>query len=402
MKMRQLLLVVVVVSSAACTSGGPVVVTTVSRTTGVPIDGVRVKVGDASFVTTGADGKATFDGISRPYTVTVDEPQRPDVCSGAFADYHSIYVLQNRTESEVAVEVEGSTCGWFGWRGSVVSGTVTGLSGAASSRTLVGCGYKDWDGGVDADGDGSFRTGVPWQGPAAVDLTFHAWEGDGARPPGHYYGFGSTTVSLVDQVDAAGVSIALQPVTEQTIDVSVSAPSGLTATDGFMVVALDYGDYERQPLGSTYPWAPGSFSVVAPSVAGAETWIEMGALGPEGYSNQRRRLVPSSNVPFVLPSLPQALEPADGATLRNSTAFKWKGGDGTGRSTLSVSCDAGAAGWIIYSIETDRLEATIPDVSGVTLPSRASCDWVVIWHPDTDASQEERTSQTHHRTATTS
>ncbi len=78
------------------------------------------------------------------------------------------------------------------------------------------------------------------------------------------------------------------------------------------------------------------------------------------------------------PALPVAVSPADGATSAGGGAFTWTSGETGGIDAVSFSC--GATPIVIYVYGTAGTTATMPGVSGVTIPTGTSCRWTPRWY----------------------
>src|SRR5207253_609693 len=98
------------------------------------------------------------------------------------------------------------------------------VGGRAASTTVLHVGFgpfKDWDTWSAAAADGSFDMTIGWRGHAsesATRLTLHAWESDAADPPGHYYGFGSSSsLSVQEDSVTARVPLSLTPVSQAPV-----------------------------------------------------------------------------------------------------------------------------------------------------------------------------------------
>jgi hypothetical protein len=382
--MRKYLLIAAALAAGACSDhdAGRIVVRTVSDQTGAPVRGVEVQVEAQPWGTTGADGKATFAALARPFTVRIHQSN---------GDSHRVFILRGRSASEVVAEVVGNTNGFSSFRRAQVSGIVAGRSGSSSGRVVVSVGHRGVDYGTVAAADGSFDFGALWQGEAATKVVVRAWESDGASPPGHYYGFGSASVSVVDEGQILGVPLRLEPVVEGLVAGSASLPAALAApvtVDAFLWLAFDR--YEQLQLQSS-PVAPENFAVVVPSVAGAEAWIRINAVAPGGVQSwhQRRVAAPSSGLGFSLPAPPELLEPAAGAAVGAATLFRWSPGQPGGSSTLFFGCDLPNAGVVSYLIEAQGTEATLPEIPGVAVPPGAACRWAVFWCAAADPAVEE-------------
>jgi len=137
--------------------------------------------------------------------------------------------------------------------------------------------------------------------------------------------------------------------------------------------------------------APENLAVVVPSVAGAAAWIRIHAVGGGVQSwHQRRVAAPSSDLGFSLPAPPEPLEPAAGSVVGGTTVFRWSPGEPGGSSTLFLSCEWPDTGSVSYLIEAEGVEATLPEIPGVTVPAGAACGWAVFWCAAADPSVEER------------
>jgi hypothetical protein len=250
-------------------------------------------------------------------------------------------------------------------------------------------------------------------------VVLRAWDSDGASPPGHYYGFGSASVSVVDQGEISGVSLRLEPVVEGLIAGRASIPAELATPRVEAYLWLAFDRYEQLLLQSS-PVAPENFAVVVPSVAGAEGWIRIHAVGPDvrvaapssglAFSqswHQRRAAAPSSSLGFSLPAPPELLEPAAGAAVGGATVFRWTPGEPGGSSALSFVCEWPETGFASYFIEADGVAATLPEIPGIAVPPGAACRWAVLWCADAavatlrdDPAAEKRCSWSMERAAT--
>ena len=393
--MRQSLFIAAALVTGACSGrdAGPVVVRTVSDRTGVPVGGVQVQVEGQPWATTGADGKATFAVVPRPFTVRVHQSPR--------SDSHSVFVLQGRTASEVVAEVYGNPNGFSSFRQARVSGIVAGRSGSPSARVVVSVGQREANYGTVAAADGSFDFPALWQGQAAAKVFVRAFESDGADAPGHYYGFGSASVSVVDGGETLGVPLRLEPVVEGLVAGKASLPAVLATPRSLAAFLwLSFNRYEQFQLQSS-PVAPDNFAVVVPSVPGVEASLRIHAVGSGVQSwHQRRVAAPSSGLGFSLPAPPELLEPAAGATVGGATVFRWSRGEPGGSSTLFLGCGWPQAGAVDYLIETQGVEATRPEIPGIAVPTGAACRWAVFWCAAADPAVEERCAWSRERAAT--
>jgi hypothetical protein len=389
----------IVVALAACSGGGPVVVRAVSGRTGVPVAGIQVQVDGQPWTTTGADGKATFAAAPRPFTVFLHQ-SRP---LGDLPAVESVIVLRGRTESEVMAEVDGSP-----WRSTGITGTVTGRSGPPSSLVRVGLDYKEPTIGAAigafsvAGGDGSFGSDIRWEGKSSEPVVLRAFESDAANPPSHYFGFGSASASVSESDLTTGVRLSLQPVPEGAVEGAVTLPSALVSSDNpTLALWLDFAPYDRLLLTSNFTPA-GKFSLVAPSVAGAQTWIGVAARGQGGFAWQERRVdVPSGGLALDLATPPELVEPTAGAPIGAVTVFRWSPGVPGGSYSLSLSCKSTPAGdhFVTYDLEAEGLDATLPAIPGVALVPGSDCDWTVLWCAATDPAKEKSCSFSTSRTA---
>jgi hypothetical protein len=388
--MRRALVIAAAVAADACSGGEHIVVRTVLNRTGVPMAGVRVQIDEQPWRTTGADGRATFDGV--PGSVTVRLHQSFD--RGGVHAGDVIQVLRGRTGREIVAEV--GDAGAVQFHGAMVTGTVTGRSGPPSTVLHVGVAYRDWWTSTNTAADGSFEWGVPWRGEAlATEATviLRAWETDAANPPTHYYGFGSTSVHLDEYMDVPTVvSLSLAPVTDDAVQGTVTLPPALSSGFVNAFLTLAFSRYERLPL-ANIPSVPGPFTLAAPSVPGADPWINVQA----GQSWHNRRVaVPSSGLVFEPPQSPEPVEPAAGAAIGDATAFRWSASEPGGSSTLFVACEwidaVRGNSFVSYFVEAEGLEATLPAIPGVGIAPGAACEWAVLWCARTDPAVEERCS----------
>lgn len=390
-----LIVIAAALAIAACSNGdgdGPMVVHTVSDMTGAPVAGVRVQVEDQPWVTTGADGTATFEAVSGPFTVRIHQSHSENSTS--------IFALRRRTGSEVIAEVSSGPSMFLG---AQVSGTVAGRSGPPSNSVLrVGVApVRGWSTWSEIDDYDSFDVDVPFRGASfesSATLVLHAWESDGASPPGHYYGFGdSASLSLLYGDVITGVPLYLNPVTEGTVEGVLSLPAALASEKALVNLDLDFSRYEQLTL-AQQEITPGSFAFVVPSVGGAEAWIRVRAFGSSAW-HHRRVVVPSSGLAFAPPAEPELLEPAtEGAAIGDATVFRWSPVEPGGSAKLYVTCNWSdpVSGYSInsYEIEAEGNEAILPNLPDVAVAPGAECSVVVHWCVATDPAVEERCSQT--------
>lgn len=182
-----------------------------------------------------------------------------------------------------------------------------------------------------------------WQGRSTASVVLRGWESDAVFPnaPFRYYGFGSATVPVVEGGSVTGVSLALVPVGQGTVEGTVSLPPAVVGTAVGAALWLAFSPYDWVHLAR---WeAPGTVSVVVPSVAGAEAWI--GMMAGATWHN-RRVTVPSRGVVFDLPAPPALLEPADESVLADATVFRW----------------GPSAGRILHAVPSLRLERVLHPV----------------------------------------
>lgn len=395
---RALTFIAAALATGACSDGGGrLVVRTVSDRTGAPVAGVRVQVEGQPWATTGADGKASFAAVPGPFTVRLHQISHVEgPPSSQRSD--SVVVLRGHTRSEIVVELSGA--GPTHWHYAQASGSVAGRAGPPST-TVVRVGFtpfRHWSTWTVAAEDGSFDMGVGWRGDpseTAATLVLSAWESDAASPPGHYYGFGrSAGLSFLDGGVITGVPLSLDLVAEGTVEGAVSLPAALASAPVHAELWLAFGRYEQLEVGEQ-DIAPGSFAFVVPSVGEAEAWIGVWADGLAWH--HRRVTVPSSGLAFAPPAPPELLEPAEGATIGDTTVFRWSPVAPGGSSSLYVTCNwtDAVAGYsiVVYRVEAEGNEAPLPAIPGVAVAPGAAC-WVVVrWCTAADPAVEERCSE---------
>jgi hypothetical protein len=384
--------IAVLATNACSQSPGRLVVRTVADTTGNPLAGVSVQVAAQPWSTTDAEGKATFDAVPGLFTVRVHSPGQ-------------VLVLSGRTGPEVVAEVPPPEPSQWHF-----AHTIGSVGGRSASTTVVHVGFapfKDWSTWKPATVDGSFDMFIGWRGLAsesATRQTLHAWESDAANPAGHYYGFGrSGRLPLQEDSVTTGVSLSLTPVSQATVESTVSLPAGITASEVLQQLSLVFGRYEQLTLGERIG-PPGNFtsnfSWIVPSVAGAQAWISVWAGG-----SWHRRLVgaPSGQLVFVPPVRPELLEPATGSAIGNAT-FRWSAPETGGSSLLWAKCNwtdsvAGNAS-LTYSVEAESTDGILPVIPGISVPPGSACQWTVRWCAGGDTAVEERCSEPTLRAAT--
>lgn len=231
-------------------------------------------------------------------------------------------------------------------------------------------------------------------------MVLRAWESDAADPPGHYYGFGSASASVSENALLDGVQISLHPVAEGPVEAAVTLPAAFaSSTEMVASLWLSFARYEQFQLAS-YFTAPGRFTLVAPSVGEAETWVGVSAAAHGALSRQQRRVaVPSQGLSFQLAAPPELVEPVADAAIGSGTIFRWSRGAPGGSHSLSLSCESTRAHFITYLLESDGLEASLPAIPGLALVPGSSCTWGVLWCAAADPAEEKSCSWSPGRSA---
>lgn len=401
---RAALLWLVVFGASCWRNGDELVVRTVSEYSGLPMQDVRVQVDDQAWVTTDAEGKARFAAVTGSFTVRIHQSFSAE--GGAYrAD--KVWELRGRSGADVVVMVDGTPAPHHE---GIVSGTVSGRSGSASSAVWVwisgGARGNGHGGEVLARSDGTFDLPVAWEGAPAATLTLRAVESDGASPPGDYLGFGATVVTLSDTgigASVSGVTLPLQPVTEATVTGTVSTPVILSGAPSSSAVLAVFGEFDHRRLG-TGPSPPSTFSLAVPQITGAAPWVGFIAGTAPASQHARRVELSSSAVAFSLPDPVELLEPADAASIGPATTFRWGAGPAGGTYALVVYCswsDGGVTRSVGFrGIETGSTSAALPAIPGLTMAAGAACDWQVFWRATADPALESRWSSSAKRHGT--
>lgn len=385
-------------------SESKVTVRTVSNSTGAPMSGIRVQVDDQAWVATDAAGEAQFTVSSGTFTVRAHQTYDEHTCN---CTIDNATILLDQTGSEVVVTVAGQTSKTNeyepNWYEAQVSGTVTGATGAASAVTRVQQSFED--GGlryVDlAAGSSAFATTAALQGATSGTVTLRAFEADraGNAAVNHLYAAGAVQVAVTAGASVTGVSIPLSPVSEGSAAGTASIDPQLAG--GFIRAfwRLRVASYGGVPIrGASASIDPGAFSVTAPSVPAADTWVSVSASpssvsgSPYGH-HSRRVTVPSSGLTFKVPAAPVFTAPAAGASFDSSTPFRWTSTESGGTYYFGLSCPS-TTGFMTISVTTTASEVTVPNVDGVLPPSGTECTWYLSWCAATDPTVEERCSNT--------
>jgi len=386
-------------------SDSKVTVRTLSNSTGAAMSGIRVQVDDLDWVTTDAAGEAQFTTSAATFRVRAHQTYQDHTCNCTLDD---VMVLSDQSGSEVVVQVAGQTGSGNqyepNWYQAQVSGTVSGMTGGASAVTWV---QQSFEGGdlryVDlAAGSSSYATNVAFQGATSSTVTLRAFEADrtGSLKVNHLYAAGEVQVPVTSAGSVTGVSIPLTPVTEGSVAATASIDPQLAGGFIHAFWALRVGSYGGTPIsGTTATISAGSFSVSAPSVPAAETWVWVTASPSNAtwtpYGRHARRVtIPSSGLTFKVPAAPVLTAPAAGAAFDATTPFRWTSTESGGNYTLTVACPKATAGSMSISMVTTASEVTVPNVDGLLPPSGTECTWYVSWCAATDTSVEERCSYT--------
>jgi hypothetical protein len=380
------------VAISGCSEGdrGRVLVRAVSEQTGIPSPGIRVQIGDGPWQTTDEAGEASFGSVYEPFDVLLHaKGERWD----------DILILQGRTGDEVIAEISRPEPSRF--HGGHAIGTVAQRAGEPPESVIqVGVApFKDWSVNLPAAEDATFDMGIPWRGPeeqSTATLVLRAWETDAADPPGHYYGFGqSSSLSFVEYGEAVtGVTMALEPVEETTVDATISLPAGVEDPEMLTRMWLTFDKYEQLGLASLFP-SPEAFDLVVPSLSGASSWI--GVWGGPGH-HFRRVDAATTELAFTPPDSPELLAPADGASIEGAV-YRWNPIDPDGTSSLFVSCSTpDTVRGIGFRIELEGSEASLPTIPDVGLPAGVECRWFVFSCAATDRAAEERCAWSDERT----
>lgn len=329
---------------------------------GRPYPGARVVAGGRS-TTAAADGSFTLSGVAAPYDATI--------------------VVESSTKVARFLGVTDLTpvlwiwSGFSGYRSAWVKGIVT-LDGAPTFAEV----YGPWA-STYAFNEAGYELNSLWFGDETTIATHRAsWVGyDAATGMPAAYWHGQRDVALTHLATITGQDIAMAalpagPATGTTDPGDAVDPSTLlfTGTPHFE----DGGAntlFERTGLDAPV----GPFALAVPALPDGTLRLGLGGQGWEGgTANASAPVVPGqSGITLALPAIPAAWAPAAGATSAGGSTFTWTAGEAGGTNAVSFSC--GAVPIVIYVYGTGT-SATIPSVSGVTIPPGTSCTWTPRWY----------------------
>ena len=352
MKRNLLAFVTIALLLAAC--GGPKVSTTqisgvVVNLSGLPVPGVRVLVPGKSIVTTDASGAFTFDEVTVPYTLIVEQK------SDEFVVYQGI----NRTDPQVFVS--GSTGSYEtnldGTVASTTAGNTLGLQ-LASAHALGSTTMSATAGSTDYNFDVTL-----FQPVTRGTLYALEWSKDASGNAQDFSGYGvySGDLDLAAGASHSNLNISLMAVSgTHDLDVSVSTPSGLNP--GFQIAGVRFADTPEYavPLLTYADFAPASnqYTVRSPDLAAARMVLVAAASQSPGVYSIRWESVASSSAAhtLILNDPVELLDPADGANVGTDATFRWQPPSGA----ISIAFFSGDLKVWVY---TAGSETTLPDLS---------------------------------------
>lgn len=373
------------------------IIQAVSSLGGTPIAGVQIQLDDGEWITTDANGEASFPAVDRAFTVSARQTTGGN--PSAFSD---VWRLVEQTDNPLVLAVDGSAAPVLS---ALVSGQVTGRRGGNDSviHVFAITGRGDMGSVVALDSYG-FELPIFLEGHRAAQgprkLTLAALETNAAAT--RALAFGTAEVQISDG-DAITADLALAPIAEAQVSGVVALPDRLAADlhpqarlifDGFDDAATDPAAAPSLRLFQSTHTAPvlfpGAYALDLPVIAGARVEVGFslvearGGFTPGTSSVARQVELPAQDVAFQLPPVLQQREPAAGAQVPTSAVFRWDpvadSAEGEGKYVFRATCAAGLYGAPLYlrMIETTATEVTLPAVDGVSL-SGMICHWQVAW-----------------------
>lgn len=355
-------------------------VTTVSEYGLSPVAGVQVQVGDEEWRTTDQDGRVAFDVVP-PYDLRLF--QRVDTGSNVYQD---VWELVDQTELNLTIAVDGSSQPTH--EGSI-TGSVSGTSGSDSHVAVFGGRFPDTGAVGTVEEDGTFQlVGFRWEGSSSQRFNLHALESNGGDLPTRYIGFGTASITFDDSGEGATAmaTIDLAPVDEADVTGSVAVPDGIAPSlRPSMRLTLPDGSWIT--LGDEAALTPGDFEFAVPDLDGATVRLgfvagELVGGGLPGPTADFTAVVtlPAKDLAIELPAAVVPVEPADAATIDESTRFRWEALPDGDHYGLSLTCawDGGNVNYRV--VETTDTEVSVPEIPGLVVAAGASCVWSVGWY----------------------
>ncbi|ADR35837.1 hypothetical protein Ocepr_0377 [Oceanithermus profundus DSM 14977] len=336
---------------AAC--GAPKVATVqitgvVVNSNGLPVPGIRVLVPGQSVVTTDGSGRFSFDGITTPYTLIVEQK------SNDFVVYQGLtrtdpYVFVNDSTGSYSADVSGDVQ-------STTSGDTVGVQ-VVSDHAL---GYTS----VTAPGSTtSYSLNVKLLQPVASAAVYALeWSEDANGNAQDFAGYGThADLNLATGDNLANVDVLLTPISgTHDLTVTTDIPTGLNPSiqaAGVRFAAPDVWGLAIVTYQDTSP-AGAQFTVRSPTLAAARTVLYAAASGGSQLFSVRWTGVPTSATAHTLALYdPVALlEPSDGASIAADAPFRWQPPDGA----ITMLAFSGDLNLTVY---TAGSEFVLPDLS---------------------------------------
>ena len=346
------------------------------------VPGVRVQVDDGPWIVTSSAGDTSIEGISAPYSAVLHQTE---VIDGRVI--HDVWSLHDRREDPLEVEVSGEAYR----RQCIVDVPVIGI---ASTESVVQGWVQDTFGQGGLSAEGQLRYAVSWSGPGPYPAVLLAAEIRPGPPP-RFVGFGRADISLDAGCDSstttavsATTAVMLRSVHTQFALGDVLLPPSFnepTVTVSSALQRTGLVTLGSTPLGTT----TSSYALIYPQVSDAAFYVL--ALAVDRASGARSASAqaitpPVTGVGLDLVAPVEILSPTDGSTVADDAAITWTRGEDDGRYELKAQC-----AWLegeqpvvarYRAIETRDLQANLPALPELILPSGARCTAHVWWYPD--------------------
>jgi hypothetical protein len=354
--------------------GGDQVIQTVTVLGGGPIGGIAVQVDDLEWVTTDADGIATFEGVGSPFSVRLRQTFGEDRVK--------LWQLVGQTENPLVVPVEGAGGGHV----ADIRGTVRGLSGGADTEVVViGRAGGPTQNGI-ANPDGTYQIEpLFWNGPATQTIELLALEMQLPYPPMHFVASGVATVEANDPdgrgAMLTGIDIELAQVEEALVSGTVVVPASLDEAL-YPLLAFEFEDGSVGDLTYYATSAPGAFEFTIPLLDGVSPVLGFEGVAPEISSTgrvERRIAEAASDVQLEVAAPVELLEPPTDARIDTRTRLRWRAEPDAAKYVIVANCSEATDDFTIR-VEFEWIETTENEAClFLDEDLRGTCSWQVGW-----------------------
>lgn len=351
-------------------AGPATVVGTVVTHEGKPYVGAKVVIG-AQSATSGPGGAFTIASVVPPYDVTliVEDEARNE------ADVRVFRGVSDTTPVLDFIHFDP-------YQAATVTGRVTYDDGTGPQGAQGATVFTPVNSMTVMDPEGVYTFASVWFGTPSQTVRFRSWGIEysmpGLRPNAYWYGMRDVAVTAGGTI--TGQDIALTKLTSGVVSWSLDVEEGYGGGLDLFTVGAHFTDGSSRTLVSYDLFSlPDPMTEIVPAIPDATvrlgfTWG--GASGGSGHASAP--VVPGqTGVALVLPAIPVASAPTDGATgVGYATPFTWTRTGTGGADGVSISCDNG----MHYRILGGEKSATIPDLAAHGIaPGTGACTWSPFW-----------------------